>query len=981
MSQLKQLRDHGQSFWLDSLSRDMLNDGSLARRIESQGMAGVTSNPAIFYKAIKSSSVYDETIRNAARARQSVEGLYQELVIADVQQACDLLEPVYRRSDGGDGYVSLEVSPHLAHDAQGTLRQAQQLWSRVQRPNLLVKVPGTGECIPVIEELLYHGINVNVTLLFGLQAYWDTFQAYMRAQERRLLDGRSLKPLCAVASFFLSRIDTAVDELLQQRMSDEVDGQLREQASHLLGQAAIANARLAYASFRALIASERWRRLEKEGARPQRIVWASTGTKDPQYSDVKYIEPLIGPYTVSTMPEDTADLFDERGHATASIQQDKKEARSVIDSLHQLGIDFDAITTRLVDEGVQKFIDPYDKTLQLLSDKCEAMRDLPDTKKLTASAERLRRAVLDMTTIAGSGHPTSCLSSADLMAALFFHEMRWDPGDATARDVDHFILSKGHAAPLLWAALHEAGAIDEDLHSLRRIDSTLEGHPTPENPWVKIATGSLGQGLAAANGMALADRLDNINARVYCLLGDGECSEGSVWEAAQFAHLHGLESVVAIVDVNGLQQSGPSPYAHDSAVLAARFRAFGWQTLEIDGHNMEDILLALQQARNSGPTAILARTQKGKGVSFLEGQQGWHGKPLDSDEHKRALDELGTATTGATVSPQRLGLPQTLHSDSPVSVECPYQPGQQQATRTAFGEALRQLGGQLPQLVVLDGDVKNSTKTEAFANAFPERFFEANIAEQNMIGAALGLAVSGKVPVAASFAAFLTRACDFIRMAAYSQPPHMLICGSHAGVSVGEDGASQMGLEDLAMFRSIEGSSIFYPADAVSAFHLTRLGIETPGMVYLRTTRGKTPVIYPPDESFQVGGSKTLAATPDDELTLVAAGITLHTALEVYSRLMQKGIRTRVIDAYSIKPLDVKTLDMAARETGRLLVIEDHNLNGGLGDAVSAQVGRLGRVFRIGVSSRPHSGSQDDLFERHHLSVEAVLHEALGIAA
>ena len=981
MSPLLELRNHGQNFWLDSLSLELLCDGSLQRRIERQGLSGVTSNPAIFHKAIKGSSLYDEGIRKAVQRGRSTPEIYQDLVIRDVTAACDLLAPVYEHTSGRDGYVSLEVSPHLAHDVAGSLEQAELFWQWVNRPNLLIKIPGTREGVQVVEELLYRGINVNITLLFGLEAYWETFQAYLRAQERRLLEGKPLTPVASVASFFLSRIDVAVDQLLRQSIADEVNPSLRDKADSLIGKSAVANAKLAYASFRALLASERWMKLEDNGARPQRIVWASTSTKDPSFSDVMYIDPLIGPGTVSTMPEQTADAFDDHGRVTPSLDLGLDEAREVMDGLEQLGIDFASVTSRLVDEGVQKFIDPYEGLLDLLQERRDGIRHSPDPAPLEVMARRLRTQVIDMTTRAGSGHPTSCMSCAELMAALFFHEMRWDPSDPQARDVDRFILSKGHAAPILWASLHEAGAIDEDLGGLRTLHSNLEGHPTPTNPWIRVATGSLGQGLTAANGMALADRLDGIEARIYCLMGDGECSEGSVWEAAQFASLHGLDSVVAIVDINRLEQSGPAPYEHHSEVLAERFRAFGWQTREIDGHDMEAVLEALRWAHSGGPSAILARTEKGKGVSFLEGEEGWHGKALSEEQRDQALAELGRPSVNLHVIPRRVKRAPALEPVPYHGIPVEYRPGDEVATRAAFGQALRHLGNPLNDLVVLDGDVKNSTKTELFAKAFPERFFEAHIAEQNMIGTALGLAVSGKIPVAATFAAFLTRAFDFIRMAGHTRPPHLVICGSHAGVSIGQDGPSQMGLEDLAMFRAIDGCKILYPSDGVSAARLTERALFTEGMVYLRTTRSKTPVIYAPAETFEVGGSKTLVASAHDRLTLVAAGITVHIALQAQRQLAARGIPVRVIDAYSVEPLDVKTLERAARETGTLLVVEDHHRYGGLGDAVSGQVGRLGRVFRMGVMGEPHSGTPEELLERHHLSVDAVAREALGVAA
>jgi transketolase len=602
-------------------------------------------------------------------------------------------------------------------------------------------------------------------------------------------------------------------------------------------------------------------------------------------------------------------------------------------------------------------------------------------KRLQDAAQQLRRLVIQMTTAAGSGHPTSCLSCAEIVAALFFHEMRWDPSDPKARNVDTFILSKGHAAPILWAALWEAGAIDEDPLSLRKWGSTLEGHPTPSNPWIKVATGSLGQGLAAANGMALANRLDNIDAHIYCLLGDGECSEGSVWEAAQFASLNGLSRLVAIIDVNALAQSGPAPYRHDTSVFARRFQAFGWETTEIDGHDLGAILNALEQAKKAGPMAIIARTEKGKGVSFLEGIKGWHGKALDEENMKKALAELGESTDKITVESRRVGTYHAPQERTAPAIAVDYSLGDQIATREAFGKALQKLGNFLLELVVLDGDVKNSTHTEYFAEAYPDRFFESYIAEQNLAGTALGLAVCGKMPCAATFACFLTRAYDFIRMAGHSRPPHLIFCGSHAGISIGEDGPSQMGLEDIAMFRAVFDSTVLYPCDGSSAERLTEQATKTQGIVYIRTTRAKTPVIYAFDEEFPVGGSKTLRSSEEDKFTLIAAGITVHEALTACQNLAQKGISTRVIDAYSIKPLDKATLSKAAQETQGLIVIEDHWCEGGLGEAVAAAVSSLTPVHRLAISDEPHSGKPAELLEHYGISSKAIEEKILRLVS
>jgi len=386
MSKLNELRSYGQSFWLDFLSRELLEDKNLKKSIKKKGLSGLVSNPAVLKKAIESSSAYDKIISRSIGKVQSPEDLYRDVLVADAWQACDLLAPVYRQTDGHDGYVSLQVSPHFAQDALATMRQAQQLWNMVGRPNLLIKVPGTRECMPVIEELLYRGINVNITLLFSLEAYWDAFHAYVHALERRLQEGLALKPDCAVASFFLSRVDVAVDNLLKHRISKQADAQLHDQVSQLLGQTAIANARLAYASFRALIASERWLRLEKHGARPQRIVWASTETKNPAYSDVNYIEPLIGPYTVSTMSEKTAEAFDDHGVVTASIQQDRKKAREIMETLEKLGIYFEVLTRQMVDMDVQKNIELYDQTIELLSDRIKSGHDTRERSQMNLSA-------------------------------------------------------------------------------------------------------------------------------------------------------------------------------------------------------------------------------------------------------------------------------------------------------------------------------------------------------------------------------------------------------------------------------------------------------------------------------------------------------------------------------------------------------------------------------------------------------------------
>jgi len=972
MKPLLKLIEHGQSYWIDNLTRGMIQSGELKRRVTEEGLRGVTSNPAIFNKAISKSKDYNDQIEKGGAARRSVREIYEEIVTTDVRNACDVLRPVYDQTNGIDGYVSLEVSPHLGHDTEGSIREARQLHKTVDRPNLFIKIPGTPAGVPAIEELLFEGINVNITLLFSIESYEAVAQAYLRALERRAAAGRPVRDIASVASFFLSRIDTLVDQLLSHRIRSGTSSASEPDPQRLLGKAAVANAKLAYQSFKKILQSKRWKTLEKKGARPQRMLWASTSTKNPDYRDVMYVEPLIGPHTVNTMPEETSAAFVDHGTVKDTVEEGIDEATRIMKDLEKLGIDFRLVTEQLLNEGIQKFIEPYDALIKMISAKRPEDRNLDETRKLEDMARKLREIVIRMTTAAGSGHPTTCMSCAEIVSALFFREMRWDPGDPKARNVDSFILSKGHAVPILWAALSEAGAIDEDPMTLRRIDSTLEGHPTPNNPWVKVATGSLGQGLSAANGIALANRLDNIDARVYCLLGDGECSEGSVWEAAQFASLNKLWNLVAIVDVNGLGQSGPAPYKHDTSIFAHRFEAFGWKTIEIDGNDMKAVLDAFDQARKGGPTAIIAKTEKGNGVSFLEGKQGWHGKALDNEKMEKALKELGPVLVKIHVEPRRIGKFKPAQTNHPPRIPVEYKKGDTVATRTAYGDALKKLGERIPEIVALDCDVKNSTYSEYFAEKFPSRFFEGYIAEQNMVGTALGLAVSGKIPYASTFACFLSRAYDFIRMAGHSRPPHMIICGSHAGISIGEDGPSQMGLEDLAMFRAVIGSTVFYPCDAVSSERLTELAAQIPGIVYIRTSRPKTPVLYSNDEEFPVGGSKTLRSSKDDRFTVVGGGITVHEALAAYENLKKQGISIRVIDAYSVKPLDSDALTKAAKETGQLIVVEDHWIDGGLCDAVAAAVGSIAPVHRLAVSKEPRSGKPEELMDRYGISHRAI---------
>ncbi len=608
---------------------------------------------------------------------------------------------------------------------------------------------------------------------------------------------------------------------------------------------------------------------------------------------------------------------------------------------------------------------------------------------LRDKATRLRIESVRATTEAGSGHPSSCCSAADIVATLFFAVMRYDPKQPKHPLNDRFILSKGHAAPLLYAAWAEAGLFDKaELLRLRTLQSDLEGHPTPRLEFVDVATGSLGQGLAAGVGMALsAKRLDRTDARIYVLLGDGETVEGSVWEAVELGRHYGLDNLCAIVDVNRLGQSDPTILQHDMEGYRARWAGFGWHTLIVDGHDHEALLAAFNEAaRATGkPTVVLARTLKGKGISFVEDRPDWHGKALKKgEESQRALDELARQLVSGAGEPVIRPLPSPPPpGEGRVRAMAPptYKPTDSVATREAFGTALVALGEANPLVIGLDADVKNSTFTEKFGKQFPERFFEGFIAEQNMIGAAVGLAASGKIPFAATFACFLTRAYDFIRMAAISHS-NIKLMGSHAGVSIGEDGPSQMGLEDLAMMAAQPGFVVLYPADAVCTHRLVEAAAAHQGPVYIRTGRPKSPILYGNEETFHVGGSKVLKQSASDRLTVVAAGITVFEALKAYDALKAAGIAVRIIDLYSIVPIDRGTLLESGRATqGRMLTVEDHYAHGGLGDAVLSAVGSEGiRVHKLAVREIPHSGKPDELVDRYGISARAIVEAATRIS-
>ncbi|GLF93063.1 transketolase [Streptomyces yaizuensis] len=594
-------------------------------------------------------------------------------------------------------------------------------------------------------------------------------------------------------------------------------------------------------------------------------------------------------------------------------------------------------------------------------------------EELAELGQQLRVDAVRAAEAAGSGHPTSSMSAADLAAVLLAHHLRYDFDQPDHPGNDRLILSKGHASPLLYALYRAAGVIDEaELLTFRHDGSPLEGHPTPRLPWVDVATGSLGQGLPVGVGMALAGRrLDRVPYRIWVVCGDSEMAEGSVWEAVEHAAYEKLDNLTLIVDVNRLGQRGPTREGWDLDAYAQRLRAFGWHTTEVDGHDVAaiDAAYRLAAATSHKPSAVLARTHKGRGVAEVDDQEGFHGKPLPHPA--RAIEELGGVRSAhVPVAPP----PDTVLTPiTPAGrVATPhYRVGDEVATRDAFGAALAALGSVRGDVVALDGEVGDSTRAAAFARAHPERYFEFYIAEQQLVAAAVGLRARGYLPFATTFAAFLTRAHDFIRMAAVSDAGIQL-CGSHAGVSIGADGPSQMGLEDLAMLRAVHGSTVLYPCDANQTARLVQHMAHLPGVGYLRTTRGATPVLYGPDEDFPVGGSRVLRSGDRDRVTVVAAGITVHEALKAADTLAGAGIGVRVIDLYSVKPVDAETLQAAADATDCLLTVEDHRPEGGIGDAVAEAFadGRpQPRLVRLAVRTMPGSATPEQ--QLSHAGIDA----------
>jgi transketolase len=584
------------------------------------------------------------------------------------------------------------------------------------------------------------------------------------------------------------------------------------------------------------------------------------------------------------------------------------------------------------------------------------------------------------------------------MAVLVDKYLRYDFANPRNPMNDHLIFSKGHASPLLYSIFKAVGAVtDQELLTFRKFGSRLQGHPTPLIPWVDVATGSLGQGLPIAVGIALAGKyLDKLPYRVWVLLGDSEMAEGSVWEGLDHARYYHLGNLIGILDMNRLGQRGETDLGWNSAAYVERARAFGWRTIEVDGHNLEQIDRAYAEASQGTdqPTLIVAKTIKGRGVSFLENQENWHGKALNQQQAQQALAEIGgDGAVRIQVSP-----PDALPSGaSPLAEAKPsgslklptYDLGKAVATRTAYGDALKAVGAARPNLVVLDAEVSNSTYAEFFKEAYPDRFFEMFIAEQQMVAAAVGLSVRGYVPFASTFAAFLSRAYDFVRMAAISRA-NLRLCGSHAGVSIGEDGPSQMALEDLAMMRAVHGSTVLYPCDPNQTAQLVAALADQSGISFLRTTRGATPTIYSPDDRFTIGGSKTVRQSESDQVTIIAAGITLHEALKAHDELGKGGVAARVIDAYSVKPIDAAGLQAAARATrGRLIVVEDHWPEGGLGDAVqeafTADAGwnaDLGiKLVHLAVSGMPGSGTPQELLDAAGISSRHIVGAAKKLTA
>ncbi|MBE3089106.1 MAG: transketolase, partial [Actinobacteria bacterium] len=584
--------------------------------------------------------------------------------------------------------------------------------------------------------------------------------------------------------------------------------------------------------------------------------------------------------------------------------------------------------------------------------------------KLEKISKLIRYFILISTTKAGSGHPSSSLSAVELMSTLFFGGFfKFKINNIKYINNDRLIFSKGHASPLMYSLWAAAGAVsEEELLTLRKFESRLEGHPTPDFPYAEAATGSLGQGLSIGLGMALnAKYIDKLPYYTYVLLGDSEMTEGSQWEAIQIAAYYKLDNLVGIIDVNRLGQRGETMYGWDIKAYERRISSFGWETIIVDGHNIKEIADAYEYALSiSGkPTMIIAKTIKGKGVSLLENKNDWHGKAISEEQMDTALSELGNVDKnirGEILNPEEVNIPEEGIEEYD---KIPMESGKI-ATRKAYGNTLVNIFSKYPQIVVLDAEVSNSTFSEIFKKRFPQRFFEMYIAEQNMVGTALGLSLRGKIPFISSFAAFLTRAFDQIRMSQYSKS-NIKFAGSHSGVSIGEDGASQMGLEDIAMFRTLLECVVLYPADGISTEKLVEKAAAHFGNVYIRTTRMDTPIIYSNEDDFIIGGSKVVKESNNDVVTICAAGVTLHEALKAYEKLKKENILVRVIDVYSIKPIDKDSIRKAQKETKAILTVEDHYAEGGIGEAVKSVASEKSPVYILAVRKIPRSGKPYEL--------------------
>lgn len=596
--------------------------------------------------------------------------------------------------------------------------------------------------------------------------------------------------------------------------------------------------------------------------------------------------------------------------------------------------------------------------------------------KLEKLSKLIRYLILISTTKAGSGHPSSSLSAVELMSTLFFGGFfKFKINDIKYINNDRLIFSKGHASPLMYSLWAAAGAVsEEELLTLRKFESRLEGHPTPDFPYAEAATGSLGQGLSIGLGMALnAKYIDKLPYYTYVLLGDSEMTEGSQWEAIQIAAYYKLDNLIGIIDVNRLGQRGETIYGWDIKAYEKRISSFGWETITVDGHNIKEIADAYEYALsiNGRPTMIIAKTIKGKGVSLLEDKDDWHGKAISEEQMDTALKELGDIDKnmrGEILNPEEVNIPEEGIEEYD---KIPMESGKI-ATRKAYGNTLVNIFSKYPQIVVLDAEVSNSTFSEIFKKRFPQRFFEMYIAEQNMVGTALGLSLRGKIPFISSFAAFLTRAFDQIRMSQYSKS-NIKFVGSHSGVSIGEDGASQMGLEDIAMFRTLLECVVLYPADGISTEKLVEKAAAHFGNVYIRTTRMDTPIIYSNEDDFIIGGSKVVKESNNDVVTICAAGVTLHEALKAYEKLKKENILVRVIDVYSIKPIDKDSIRKAQKETKAILTVEDHYAEGGIGEAVKSVASEKSPVYILAVRKIPRSGKPYELLNYEEISYEAII--------